>query len=72
MFSVGSIWAIGFTVIVKVSGSPVLLSSPFVKDGITVTVVTIGLLLPVLVAVNSISPEPESSNPVSEFVLVHS
>ena len=57
---------------VKVSGSPVLLSFPFVKDGITVTVVTIGLLLSVLVAVNSISPDPESSNPVSEFVLVHS
>ena len=56
---------------VNVSGSPELLSSPFVKVGITVTVVTIGLLLSVLVAVNSILPEPESSNPVEEFVLFH-
>ena len=56
---------------VKVSGFPELLTPPFSKFGVTVTVVTIGLFT-VLVAINSILPEPELSNPVEISVLVHS
>ena len=55
----------------KVSGLPVLLIPPFSKVGLTVTVVTIGLF-PEFVAVNSMFPDPELSNPVETSVLVHS
>ena len=57
--------------IVKVSVEPTLLLFSLVKVGVTVTVVTMGLV-PVLVAVNSILPEPELSIPVEISVLVHS
>ena len=50
---------------------PELLIPPFSKVGVTETVVTIGLF-PVLVAINSILPDPELTRPVEGSVLVHS
>ena len=71
LFWIDSTWGIGLTVIVKVSVFPELLIPPFSKVGVTETVVTIGLF-PVLVAINSILPDPELTRPVEGSVLVHS
>ena len=67
---IGSIWAVGFTVIVNVSVGPVLLFPPFVKPGVTTTVVVIGDV-PVFTAVNPISLDPVVVNPVVGSVFVH-
>ena len=67
---IGSTCAVGFTVITKVSAGPELVFPPFSKLGVTTTVVTMGLV-PVLIAVNPISLDPESSSPVVGSVFVH-
>ena len=69
---IGSIWAVGLTVIVNVSVGPVLLFPPFSKSGVTTTVVVIGDV-PVFTAVNPISLEPVVVSPVvgSVFVQVY-
>lgn len=62
--------AVGFTVIVNVSGVPVQLIPPFAKVGVTVMVATNGVK-PELVALNDGMPEPDpdaaSPIPVSLF-----
>ena len=69
---IGSTCAGGLTVIVKVSGGPVLLLPPFSNVGVTTTVVVTGLV-PVFVAVNSISSPPLNPKLTvsSEFVQVY-
>ena len=72
--STGSTWAVGFTVIVKVKGSPSLETPPFVKVGVTVIEVIKGSEV-ILSAVNPlIKPEPSSvwSRPISSPVATHS
>ena len=55
---------------VKVSVGPELLFPPFVKPGVTTTVVVIGDV-PVFTAVNPISLDPVVVNPVVGSVFVH-
>ena len=61
---IASICAVGFTVIVKLSVGPSLLTPPFVNVGVTIMVATRGSV-PKFAAVKFRSPAPVSPAPIS-------
>ena len=70
--SIGSTWAVGLTVIVKVWVSPWLLIPPFSNVGVTVKVATTAEF-PLLTALKvGKSPDPDTAKPIDSVLFVHS
>ena len=65
------IWAVGLTVMVKVSAGPTQFTEPLAKVGITVIVALIGDV-PALVAVKeAMFPEPLAPRPMAVLLFAH-
>jgi hypothetical protein len=62
--------AVGFTVIVKVLETPVQLTVPAVKMGVTVMVAVIGAVVVLLAVKAAILPVPEAANPMASLSLI--
>ena len=62
--------ATGFTVIVKVTGVPLQVTPPLVKEGVTVMVAVTGAVVAFVAVKPAILPEPFAANPMDVVLLV--
>ena len=63
-------WAVGFTVIVKVSAGPEQVTPPFVKEGVTVMVATTGEPVELVAIKGEMFPVPLAASPMPVLLFV--